>query len=223
MSGIRVSSAFIEPLQTVSVVDALAERLRDQVLDGVIRAGGTVAETDVAAEFGVSRPTAKSAILTLVHRGLLRRDAHRPAYVPALTADDVLDIYRARVPLELEAVRSVAANAAVVPETEQAFRELGALPDDVPTSRFVAADLRAHRTLIDQYGSPRFSRLYESLFDEILLGMIQSRQALGRDRIAHEHSDVLERIRAGDVDGATEAMRSHLLGAARALAAAIAR
>jgi DNA-binding GntR family transcriptional regulator len=213
----------VESLQTVSVVEALAQRLREHVLDGVIPAGGTVAETDVAADFGVSRPTAKSAILTLVHRGLLRRDAHRPAYVPTLTPEDVADIYRARMPLELEAVRALAAEATVVPETEEAFRELGDLPDDIPTSRFVAADLRAHQTLIDQYGSPRLSRLYESLLDEILLCMIQSRWALGRERIAHEHAEVLEHIRAGDADRATEAMRSHLLGAADALADAIAR
>lgn len=211
------------PLETVSVVDALAQRLREHVLDGVIPAGATVAETDVAAEFAVSRPTAKSAILTLVHRGLLRRDSHRPAHVPALTADDVIDIYRARIPLELEAVRTLASRASVITETQSVFHELGALPDDVPTSRFIAADLHAHRILVDQCGSPRLSRLYDSLLDEIHLAMLQSRYALGRERIAGEHANVLERIIASDADGATEAMRNHLQGACQALADAIAR
>jgi DNA-binding GntR family transcriptional regulator len=212
----------MEPLQTVSVVDALVQRLREQVLDGVIPAGATLTENELAAEFGVSRPTAKSAILTLVHRGLLRRDAHRPAYVPALTPEDVIDIYKARTPLEVEAVRALAARGAAISETQEAFRELGSLPDDVPTSRFIAADLRAHRTLIDQYGSPRLTRLYDSLLDEIHLCMIQSRWALGRERIDREHTTVLEHILAGDTEAATQAMRSHLHGAAEALAHAIA-
>ena len=93
----------------------------------------------------------------------------------------------------------------------------------MPTSRFIAADLRAHQILVDQYGSPRLSRLYESLLDEIHLCMIQSRYALGRERIAHEHANVLEHILAGDSERATEAMRSHLQGAAEALAHAIAQ
>jgi DNA-binding GntR family transcriptional regulator len=212
----------VESLRTVSVVDALAERLREHVLDGVLPAGATLAETDVAAEFGVSRPTAKSAILTLVHRGLLHRDARRPAYVPALTPEDVIDIYKARIPLELEAVRVLATRAAVSADTQEAFRELRSLPDDAPTSRFIAADLRAHQSLVDQYGSPRLSRLYESLLDEIHLCMIQSRRALGSERITREHARVLEQILAGDPEGATTAMRDHLQGAAHALADAIA-
>jgi DNA-binding GntR family transcriptional regulator len=212
----------MESLRTVSVVDALAQRLREHVLDGVIPAGATLTETDVAAEFGVSRPTAKSAILTLVHRGLLHRDARRPAYVPTLTPEDVIDIYKARTPLELEAVRGLAAQGAAIAETREAFDELRSLPDDVATSRFIAADLRAHRILIDQYGSPRLTRLYDSLLDEIHLCMIQSRWALGRERIAREHTDILEHILAGDTEAATKAMRSHLHGAAEALAHAIA-
>jgi DNA-binding GntR family transcriptional regulator len=160
-------------------------------------------------------------LLTLVHRGLLRRESHRPANVPILTADDVIDIYKARIPLELEAVRTLASRATVVPETDSAFRELGSLPDDAPTSRFIAADLHAHRILVDQCGSPRLSRLYDSLLDEIHLCTIQSRYALGRERIAGDHANVLERIVAGDADGATEAMRAHLQGAAQALADAI--
>jgi len=222
LTGIRVSYVDMESLQTVSVVDALAQRLREHVLDGVIPAGATIAETDVASQFGVSRPTAKSAILTLVHRGLLRRDSHRPAYVPALTPEDVIDIYKARIPLELEAVRTLATRGAVIPETEEAFRELGDLPDDAPTSRFIAADLHAHQILVDQCGLLRLQRLYDSLLDEIHLCMIQSRHAVGRERIAREHANVLDRILAGDVDGAIEAMRDHLQRAGQALADAIA-
>jgi len=93
----------------------------------------------------------------------------------------------------------------------------------VPTSRFIAADLAAHRALIDEYDSPRLKRVYESLLGEIHLSMIQSRTALGRDRIAHEHSHVLQHIQGRDPDAAASAMRTHLEGARDALAQAIAR
>jgi DNA-binding GntR family transcriptional regulator len=210
-------------LETVSIVEALIVRLREQVLDGAIPAGHAVAETDIAAQFGVSRPTAKSAITALVYDGLLRRDAHRSAYVPILTREDVIDIYRVRIPLELEVVHTLAIRPAVTPGLKAAFHQLHELPDEVPTSRFIAADLSAHRALIEQYHSPRLKRVYESLLGEIHLSMIQSRSAVGRERIAHEHSNVLDHIEAGDPDGATAAMRIHLEGARDALANAIAR
>jgi DNA-binding GntR family transcriptional regulator len=205
-------------LSTVSVVQALAQRLREQVLDGEIPAGASVAETEVASAFGVARPTAKSAIISLVHSGLLRRDAHHPAYVPRLLPEDVYDLYRARTTLELEVVRALARDAIVPAAAESAVVELRRLPGDVPTSRFIEVDLRFHRALIEGAGSPRLSRLYATIADEIQLTMRQSRRGMGRGRIESEHATVLERIRAGDVTDATEAMRNHLDGAARALA-----
>lgn len=208
-------------LETVSVVEALAQRLREQVLDGAIPAGGTVPETEIAAEFGVSRPTAKSAITTLVQAGLLRRDAHRSAYVPTLHREDVLDVYRVRIPLEIEVVRTLAASASVTRAIEEAFQEFDRLPDDAPASRFITADLRFHRALVEQYGSPRLNAVYQSLLGEIHLCTIQSRSALGRERLVREHAAVLDGIRAGDIEAATAAIRAHLQGACSALADAI--
>jgi DNA-binding GntR family transcriptional regulator len=211
----------MKALQTVSVTDALVQRLSESVLDGAFAAGATIGELELANRFGVSRPTAKAAITTLVHDGLLRRDAHRSAWVPILTAADVVDVYLIRTMLELEVVRTLAARGHVAAGTEEAFAELGRLADDVHASRFIAADLRAHRSLVDQYGSPRTSRVYASLLGEIHLCMVQSRRLLGRDRIAREHAAVLAAIRAADVDGAVSAMRTHLDGACEKLAAAV--
>jgi DNA-binding GntR family transcriptional regulator len=47
-SGIRV----------VSVVDAIADNLRDAILDGDLLPGTALTETDVATRFDVARPTA---------------------------------------------------------------------------------------------------------------------------------------------------------------------
>lgn len=208
-------------LTTVSVTDALVQRLTEKVLDGELVPGAPIGELDVANEFGVSRPTAKAAITTLVHDGLLRRDAHRSARVPELTADDVRDVYRVRIPLELEVVAALATRGEVSALTDEAFAELGRLAEDVQQSVFIEADLHAHRSLIEQYGSPRMSRVYNSLSGEIHLSMMQSRRALGHNRLTHEHGEVLEAIRRGDVDGAVGQMRSHLEGSRDAIAAAI--
>ena len=210
-------------LSTVSIVDALAERLREQVLDGEIPPGAIVAETEVAATYGVSRPTAKGAIVTLVNSGLLQREANRPACVPELTARDVFDIYRVRIPLELEVARILASQRAVVPAAQAAVAELQALPDATPTSQLLAADLRFHRALVAAVDSPRLTRHYDEILDEVHLAMRQYWRRLGQAKIAREHAQILRAVQSGNVARATKTMRDHLDGAARIFAEEIDR
>lgn len=210
-------------LQTVSVVDALTGSLRAKVLDGRIDPGVGLGETDVAAEYEVSRPTAKAAIAALVSEGLLRREAHRSAQVPALSRADVEDLFLVRMPLELEVVRLLAGHSTVPEGAATAVHDLAQVPPDARHSTFVEADLRFHRMLFDAVDSPRLTRLYHALSGEIHLSMVQSRYALGRDRIVAEHDAVLAALRAGDVDRATSLMRVHLEGARDALAAQLDR
>lgn len=205
-------------LQTVSVVDALVGTLRAQVLDGHLPSGATLVEADIAAEFGISRPTARSAITVLVHEGLLRRQAHKSAHVPVLSRADVEDLFLVRIPLEIGVVGAVIAQGAPPLDAGRAVAALSAVPDDAPHSVFVDADLDFHRALVNSVASPRLSRLYAALSGEIHLSMVQSRYLLGRDRIAREHRQVLEALQAGDAALAEERMRAHLVGACEALA-----
>lgn len=205
-------------LRTVSVVDALAASLRDRVLDGAVAAGETLTENDVAEQYEVSRPTAKTAISMLVQAGLLRREAHKTAYVPRLSEVDINDLFLVRIPLELAVVQRIAGTHATLSGADQAVRDSAAVPADGAHSVFVEADLRFHQELVDVVGSRRLSGVYSLLTGEIHLSMIQSSFALGRERIVSEHAAVLTAIKAGDAAAATTLMYDHLTGAQHALA-----
>ena len=204
-------------LKTVSVVDALTTSLRARVLNGQIDAGYGLTETDVAEEYEVSRPTAKTAISQLVQEGLLRREAHKSAHVPNLSREDVEDLFLVRMPLELEVVKLVVGRT-IPQDAVDAIRDLSHVDPEADHSEFVEADLRFHRALVGAVDSPRLTRLYQALSGEIHLSMVQSRYALGRDRIVDEHSSVLQAMRDGDADLAQSLMRAHLEGARDALA-----
>lgn len=213
----------VRGLKTVSVVDALVATLRTKVLDLELAPGTGLTENDVAAEFEVSRPTAKTAINHLVQEGILRREAHKTAKVPELSRADVEDLFLVRIPLELEVVRIITARGSVPDSAAQAVTDLAEMRADAAHSVFVEADLAFHRVLVAEVDSPRLTRLYAALSGEIHLSMVQSRHALGRDRIAGEHRAVLEALRAGDAVLAEELMRAHLDGACEALAAKLDR
>jgi len=210
----RRASARLRP---VSIADALTEALRQAILDGELPGGTLVAEVDVAERYGVSRPTAKAAITTLVHSGLLVREANRSAVVPTLRASDVEDLFFVRVPLEVHIVGAVIERSLVPEGALVAVTELAAVPPDAPHSRFVKADLGFHRALVASLESPRLSRVFSDLEGEIHLSMVQSRYALGQQRIVAEHRAVFEAIREGDTQSAAVLMADHLRGACAAL------
>jgi DNA-binding GntR family transcriptional regulator len=207
-------------LEVVSTLDALAESLRRRLLDGEYAPGTALGEVELAAEYGVARPTARSAIQALVAEGLLRREPNRSARVPELTADDVRDLFYVRKPLELEVVSTLVERHERPPAAEHAVRRLEALPRKARWDEVVEADMDFHMALVDAAGSPRLARVYESLQAEIRLCMVQLKPVYDDARnVAAEHRDLLEAIASGPKRTAVRLMDEHLEIAVRDLTA----
>lgn len=213
-----VISSGTSVLQTVSVVDALVAELRSRVLDGDYETGGTLVESDVAERYGVSRPTARAAITALVYEGLLRRTANKTARVARLTQTDMDDLFRIRIPLEERVLHHLAVRGEMpIAAMTAAVDQLRHVATDAPFSEFVLPDLHFHSVMVDAVGSPRLSRMYESLRGEIHLCMVQTATALGHSRILEEHAAVLEVAASGDAETAVGLMHDHLCGAQQVL------
>ena len=96
-------------IKTVSTIDAIADALRERILDGSIAPGTPLREAQWAAEFGVARHSFRFATQQLIHEGLLRHAPNRGVQVPELSPTDIDDVFFLRSALELEAVRHVTA------------------------------------------------------------------------------------------------------------------
>lgn len=201
----------VTQLRAISIVDALAAALRERIFNGELGPGALLPEGPVAADYEVARPTAKAAIEKLVSEGLLRRDAHKTARVPVMTASDVYDLYFSRACIEREAMRLLAVNRRVPEVALVALEEIVAA-GSTSTVRIVAPDVRFHEALVEALDSPRLRRTHTSLMAEVRLAMvqIQSHGLLPASDIAAEHRVILDRIQAGDATGAAEAVDVHL-------------
>ncbi|MEU1720272.1 GntR family transcriptional regulator [Actinomadura sp. ATCC 39365] len=197
------------PLKPVSTVGALADALRTRVLSGEIAPGTPLPEQEIAASYGVARPTVREALAGLVHEGLLRRERNRSAYVPEVTISDLQDLMYVRRPLEDLMAQAVAGRR--VPDAEAALLRWEALPADAPWSATVAEHMALHEALIEAAGSRRLERLYATLAAETRLGMVRLRQVY-RDRevLIREHRELLDAIAAGPVEAARAAVAAHL-------------
>ncbi|TDD09473.1 GntR family transcriptional regulator [Nonomuraea diastatica] len=197
------------PLRPVSTVGALADALRSRVLSGEIAPGTPLPEQEIAASYGVARPTVREALATLVHEGLLRRERNRSAYVPEVTLADLDDLMYVRRPLEDLMAQAVAGRR--VPEADAALHRMAALPATAPWSESVAEHMALHEALIEAVGSPRLERLYGALAAETRLGLVRLREVYeDREVLVREHRELLDAIAEGPQDAARAAVAAHL-------------
>lgn len=196
-------------LRPVSAVDALADALRQRVLSGEIEPGTPLPEQEIAAVYGVARPTVREALAVLVHEGLLRRERNRSAYVPEVTMSDLDDLMYVRRPLEDLMARALAGRR--VREADAALARMDALAPDAPWAAAVAEHMTLHQALIVAVGSPRLDRLYGSLAAETRLGLVRLRTVYEeRDVLVAEHRELLDAIAEGPEEAARAAVAAHL-------------
>jgi DNA-binding GntR family transcriptional regulator len=209
-------------IKTISTVDAIAEALRDRILDGSIAPGTPLREAQWAAEFGVARHSFRAAAQQLIHQGLLRHAPNRGVQVPRLDAADIEDVFLLRSTLELEAI-SLVVRSGVVPEQAVAsVAQLEALPADAAWHEVVLPDMNFHRSLITATGSPRLIRAYGAVQAEIEFCLVQLRPHYERpDQVAEEHRELLTPIADHDEGKAQQLLRYHLDEARANLLAAL--
>lgn len=205
-----------------SLVDAVVEDLRNQVVTGTLPPGTPLTEADVAARYEIARASARAAIERLTGEKVLERRNHKTARVVELGPDEVRDIYRTRTYLESEVLRRLAARRTVPEAARAANAEIAALWAD-GSYAIVEPDMRFHTSLIDELGSARTSAMYHSLAFEVKLCMaqLQGRQRLSPQIIVAEHARLLELIETGDAEGAAALLDEHLARARELLAASL--
>lgn len=203
-----------------SAAAQLGAHLRQRVLTGELAPGTPLGEVGLAAEYGVSRATAKTAIEMLVTSRLLSRRAHHSARVTSLGGAEVEDIYLTRELLESEVVRRLAQLRLVPEAARAATAEIRALAGQPPL-QLIEPDLRFHAALVDAVASTRLSAIYRALSDEIRLCMVQVQGAtlLAEGAIAREHELLLELIGQGEEKAAVQLLQEHVSRSRRLLGA----
>jgi DNA-binding GntR family transcriptional regulator len=202
-------------LTTVSTVEAAANALRELILDGRLEPGARLREAEFAERLGIARHSFRAATQVLAAEGLLHREPNRGVQVPVFEPDDLIDVFRLRTALEIEAVRLVIASGVIPAPVEESVGELSSLPEDAPWRAVVEPDMRFHRAIIDASGSERLARAYTTVQSEVLLCLVWLRPHYDRPaQVAAEHEELIAAIRAGDADRAEALFRAHLTEAA---------
>jgi len=192
-----------------TVGDMVYEVLRESILKGVFKPGERLRQDQLAEAIGVSRIPVRSALMQLDSEGLITFNAYRGAVVNKLTPAQMREIYSIRGVLEAHALRNAIGD--MTPDRLEHLDELAHQLNEVKDGE----EFLMRRNEF-------YSELYDGDKQPYLVGMIERLRAeTGRywlqrhidyvSRPGHrDHVHLMELIRAGDTEGAVEALHEHL-------------
>ncbi|RZS36550.1 DNA-binding GntR family transcriptional regulator [Herbihabitans rhizosphaerae] len=206
----------LEPVARQSTAEIIAEQLRSAIMYGSLEAGAQLGEADLAARFGVSRGPLREAMQRLVQEGLLRAEPHRGLFVISLEAEDVRDVYNARLAIERMACQLIMEGdrSAAVAELTAAMEGLKVAAKSRDRIAMSDADQEFHETLVRLSGNSRLERMAHTLLVEtrLCLDALQKRYPAPHDLVA-EHRILVEAIAAGDTGGLLLLIEKHMADA----------
>lgn len=200
----------LAPVGRVSVVEQVNSSLLALILDGDVRPGQLLSEDEVKNALGVSRVTARSALAELINTGILVKDANRPAQVKVMSRHEIRSLYRARTPVELEAVRFVTNRGARLDPGVRRSIDLLAASEDEPDHIKIKHNLDFHRLLVASARNPWLDRCYSAIEGGLQLALAQSDTHPTCAETAAEHLVILEELRPGNWEVARDLMLSHV-------------
>ncbi|RRQ26583.1 GntR family transcriptional regulator [Rhodococcus sp. Eu-32] len=200
-----------EPERVTAIDSASVQyaRLRAELVDHVFPPGTVLLETMLSARYGVSRTPIRDALTRLEHDGLVERVV-RGYRIRVATAEDIMELYEARIALE-----SAAASAAALRRTELDLARLEHLAEllseatEIEEISSVNADW--HRTLWTAAHNSVLSDLLDRvitqmrLFDDSPVGAPNS-----LEKTVAEHEAILVALRANDAEAARVGVIAHL-------------
>jgi DNA-binding GntR family transcriptional regulator len=205
--GVSVEYVSAVPLDRASVADLIARHLRDEILQGILRAGSPLREAALAKGFDVSRNTVREAFRLLERDRLTSHQVHRGVVVRTLAPHEVSDLYRVRHLLESNGLRHSSPDQLDALRSAVALGELHAHAGD--GRQVVTANLGFHQAIVDLAGSARLSEIFAALLVELRLGLT----LLEPDASKHwleENRLLLSLLEDGKLDVAEKTLEGYL-------------
>jgi DNA-binding GntR family transcriptional regulator len=208
--------------QSATVNEQVLEALRAAVITGELPPGTLHSVHTLAGQLGVSRTPVREALIKLAQLGMVRFERNRGVRILQTSLHDLEEVFALRLLLEVPAARR--AVLLLTPGTRRELRQVYAAMEKAASAgdeyRVWEHDRQFHRVLLEASGNTRLAEYVDSLRDLVLSSGVSSAQrSRSLEHILAEHHAVLERVEAGDADGAAEAMRRHILRTAELLVA----
>lgn len=196
-----------------SLVDAAYAQMRQLILDNVWPPGHRALEQEAALALGMSRTPVREAIMRLRNEGLVEVIPRHGLRVLPVSPTDMREIYQILTALECMAAELLAqrkpSDAELKPLVDANKAMDKALKAD-DLDAWAAADERFHAHFLELAGNRQLQATVLNYWDRAHRArMFTLRLRPKPVNSTKEHMQMVERLRAGDAEGAVRVTRAH--------------
>ncbi|MFJ2620342.1 GntR family transcriptional regulator [Glutamicibacter sp. NPDC087344] len=194
------------------------QSVRERIMNGSLPAGEALAQSQLAADIGVSLTPMREALRKLEAEGLVTIDAHRNAKVAPLTAHEATNLFQVRERLDPMAAFLAAENRnehdiAQIRDAAEKMKPLANTSD----LDALAAHREFHRAIYRASHNDLLVSMLESLWDKAdryrQVGLSARKDsAADTQRIAGEHERIMQAVISGEPETAEAEMTAHVRG-----------
>ncbi|MBV1936424.1 MULTISPECIES: GntR family transcriptional regulator [Streptomyces] len=196
------------PTPIPSRTQFVLEGIKHRILTGQLTPGQALVETELAAQFGVSKTPVREALKTLAGTGLVVMNQYKGVTVRMVDADMAREVYDVRLLLEPEALRRSVRRGSSLDTAREALERADSATD---TAQRSLANREFHRSLYVRCGNPLLGRMLDEVRDQAaLVSAVAWAADPSWEREAAEHREILRLALEGDSDGAARALHSHI-------------
>ncbi len=195
----------------------IAEALRKGILRGVIKAGQTLRQEELATTFGVSRIPIREAFRQLEAEGLITLYPHRGAVVTELSVLEAQELYEIRLALETTILKKAIPKLKAV-DLQKAQAILVATDNETDIARWGELNWEFHSALYIPAGRPRLLGMLNNVHLSVDRYMRLEMTALDYlPRSQQEHHELLEACRRHETEQAVRLLEQHIEAAGKLL------
>jgi DNA-binding GntR family transcriptional regulator len=188
-------------LRRTSTAQQVADGLTDAIMRGEMPPGAPIRESAIAASLGISRNTVREAVRVLQASGLIRHTMHHGATVVDPSQEDLDELYRARIALELSAASQPRTPEELAP-ARAALQELMTAYETHDPAVIAEKDLAFHAAIVSMLQSKRLNEFYAQLARELrfflMVLSVENREYDSQEGVIEEHTSIMAALESGD-------------------------
>jgi DNA-binding GntR family transcriptional regulator len=205
------------PLELVPDSNAQAKAvafIKEEILSLRLKPMQRLNAGTLATQLGMSRTPVREALSRLAQDGLVTRDEGGGFFVQPLALGEIVDFYRIREALEVEAALEALPhlNAQRLAQLRSLLAEAEALLDPANFAEFVLANRRFHAAIVEASGNRAFALVMAPIVDRVRLvgAMLISMHVARQREVFEENTRIYEALKAGNPKRVEAAVREHV-------------
>ncbi|WP_027014157.1 GntR family transcriptional regulator [Comamonas composti] len=212
------------PASPPSLTDTVAEKIRQQLIDGQLRAGQRLSEAVLSEQLEVSRNTLREAFRILTKEGLLVHEPNKGVSVSVPSIAAIIDIYRVRRLVECQALTQAWPRHPAHKRMQQAMDRAQAAREASDWLGVGSANMDFHAAIVALADSERLSALFSDIAAELRLafGMLDDPEYLHSPYV-DQNAQLLTLFESGQTAAAAKTLEDYLIHSERTVLAVYAR